>query len=33
MFNNEDDVYEKRNVSNVNDARLGKSAQWHFMYY
>ena len=26
MFKNEDGVYEKRNVWNVNDARLGNSS-------
>ena len=32
MFNNEKYVYEKRNMWNVNDERMGNSTEWHVMY-
>ena len=32
MFKNEDGVYKKRNMQNVNDARMGNSVEWHAIY-
>ena len=32
MFKDEDGVYEKRNMWNVNDARMGNYSEWHVMY-
>ena len=32
MLKNQDGVYEKLNMQNVNDAIMGNSIEWHAMY-